>query len=70
MQGMLIVDADGHLRDLVDNCYRPYLEPPFNDRQIFWPSDGFDRNKNGRLGVRDVDAPKQLRDMDCACSPL
>jgi predicted TIM-barrel fold metal-dependent hydrolase len=64
MQDMLIVDADGHLRDLVDNCYRPYLEPPFNDRAIFWPSDGFDRNKNGRLGVRDVDAPKQLHDMD------
>src|SRR5919199_126662 len=64
MRDMLIVDADGHLRDMVDNCYRPYLEAPYNKRTIFWPSDGFDRNKGGTLGVRDVDAPKQLRDMD------
>ncbi len=64
MQDMLIVDGDAHLRDNVDNCYRPYLEAPFNARGLFWPTDGFDRNKGGLLGKRDVDAPTQLVDMD------
>jgi predicted TIM-barrel fold metal-dependent hydrolase len=64
MKDLLIVDADAHLRDNVDNCYRPYLEAPYNRRGIFWPADGFDRSKGGLLGKRDVDAPTQLADMD------
>jgi uncharacterized protein len=64
MRDMLIVDGDAHLRDNVDNCYRPYLEAPYNTRALFWPTDGFDRNKGGKLGKRDVDAPTQLQDMD------
>src|SRR4051794_35671671 len=61
---MLVVDADMHLRDTDADCYRKYLEGPYKNRSVIWPSDGFDRNLGGKLGVRDVDAQRQLRDMD------
>jgi len=61
---MLIVDADAHLRDDPIACYKKYIEAPYNTRSLFFPTDGFDRNKGGKLGKRDVDAPTQLQDMD------
>jgi uncharacterized protein len=64
VNGMLVVDGDMHLRDTDNDCYRKYLEAPHNNRAVIWPSDGFDRNKGGKLGKRDVDAPTQLKDMD------
>ena len=64
MNGMLVVDGDMHLRDTDNDCYRKYLEAPHNNRAVIWPTDGFDRNKGGKLGKRDVDAPTQLKDMD------
>src|SRR5712692_1509012 len=64
--GIYIVDADGHVMDQPDRCYRKYLPPEYTRRPAFFPSQGWDRLQAplGPLG-RDPATPEQnLADND------
>ncbi|HLI25626.1 MAG TPA: amidohydrolase family protein [Chloroflexota bacterium] len=63
MQGLYIVDADGHVRDNEDELKR-YLEPQWARRIFLFPKDAHDRDLGGVLGKRNVNAKVQLEDMD------
>jgi predicted TIM-barrel fold metal-dependent hydrolase len=63
MKDMLVVDADGHVRDYEAELKR-YLEPQWARRQLLFPKDGHDRDLGGQLGKRDVTAAIMLQDMD------
>jgi len=63
MNGMYIVDADGHVRDDEPELKR-YLAPEWARRTLLFPRDAHDRDLGGVLGKRDVTAKIQLEDMD------
>lgn len=43
--GIYIVDADGHVIERQDDCYRRHLPPEYARRGQFFPSQGWDRNQ-------------------------
>src|SRR6266851_4822539 len=63
MDGMLIVDADGHVRDPEDEI-KKYLAPRWARRMLLFPRENYDRTMGGTLGKRDVTASVMLQDMD------
>src|SRR5918998_1540322 len=61
MEGMLIVDADAHVRDR-DEAYRARLPEALRRRPLF-PFPNWDRQRGGMLG-QDVHTPEEhVRDM-------
>jgi predicted TIM-barrel fold metal-dependent hydrolase len=63
MNGMLIVDADGHVRDPEEEI-KKYLDPRWARRMLLFPRENYDRTMGGTLGKRDVTASVMLQDMD------
>ena len=63
MNGMFIVDADGHVRDN-ENELKQYLEPQWARRPLLFAKDAHDRDLGGVLGKREVNAQIMLQDMD------
>jgi predicted TIM-barrel fold metal-dependent hydrolase len=64
--GILIVDADGHVMDRPHRCYQKYLPQQYARRSAFFPGPYWDRLQapNGPLG-RDPDTPAEMMaDMD------
>ena len=65
-EGIVIVDADGHVMDRPHRCYQKYLPPQYARRSSFFPGPYWDRLQapNGPLG-RDPDTPADMMaDMD------
>lgn len=59
-----IIDADGHVRDR-DADIRAFMDAPYCNRQgTLVARDKWDSSLYGKLGMRDVDLPKRLSDMD------
>jgi uncharacterized protein len=63
MKDLLVVDADGHVRD-VESELKRYLEPQWARRPLLFPKDAHDRSLGGQLGKADVDVQTMLQDMD------
>jgi uncharacterized protein len=63
LKDMLVVEADGHVRDYEPDLKR-FLEPQWARRSLLFPKDAHDRDLGGVLGKRDVTAEVMLRDMD------
>src|SRR3954464_2841280 len=63
MNGMLIVDADGHVRDN-ESELKQYLEPQWARRGLLFAKDAHDRDLGGVLGKANVTAEIMLEDMN------
>ena len=63
MKDLLIVDADGHVRDSEAEL-KQHLAPEWARRSTLFPKDAHDRDLGGVLGKRDVTAAIMLQDMD------
>ena len=63
MNGMLVVDADMHVRDQEEQL-RKHLAPQWARRTLLFPKDAHDRDLGGVLGKRNVTAEIMLEDMD------
>jgi predicted TIM-barrel fold metal-dependent hydrolase len=64
--GIYIVDADGHVMDWPDRCYRRYLPPEYARRGTFFPSQGWDRRQApfGDRGRNPATPEEHLADND------
>jgi hypothetical protein len=58
--GLVIVDADGHVMDRPHRCYQKYLPEQYARRAVFFPGPYWDRLQapNGPLG-RDPNTPAE-----------
>jgi predicted TIM-barrel fold metal-dependent hydrolase len=66
-----IIDADGHLLDGPEICYRRYLPEPYRSRSgPFFLQFGWDIRMGGQLGKLDADADTYSRDMDAEAIEL
>ncbi len=64
MNGIYVIDADGHIRER-DEDLRPYLPEPYRSRdRQFYPNDNWDRSFGGKLGRMVFDLEPRLKDMD------
>jgi len=63
MKDLLVVDADGHVRDY-ENELKRYLAPQWARRSLLFAKDAHDRDLGGQLGKRDVTVQTMLQDMD------
>ena len=61
--GMIIIDADGHVLDQ-ESMYRQRLPEQFRKRQSISIGDGFDRRQNGRIPYPPVTVEHYLQDAD------
>jgi hypothetical protein len=62
--GMIVIDADGHLNDTAE-VYRQRLPERFRHRLAsFYPLDGFDRSQNGKYTQNPGSVERNLADND------
>ncbi|MBI2370020.1 MAG: amidohydrolase [Deltaproteobacteria bacterium] len=64
MQGLTVIDADGHILERDEDLDR-YLGEPYNRRRKpYYPQENWDRHIYGTMGRRTFDIETRLKDMD------